>query len=171
MSAIRPLADRDIQLMQLLKNRLQPQSTNQPIAPWDVARLEAKFKSDMYVPVCVTCGNERESSHLVFKSMLKNIRPTSHWAPVWMVWTWSSAVFSSTITRVAVLEWKIDEIFCTSVSPWINNRSLQVKLGIRRSWNFPLITRQKEQSAISIVIYSNGIPRLCRKLFSFFGFV
>lgn len=49
MTAIRPLADRDIQLMQLLKNRLQPQSPSQPLAPWDVARLEAKFKSDMYV--------------------------------------------------------------------------------------------------------------------------
>jgi intermediate peptidase len=49
MNAIRPLADRDIQLMQILKNRLQPQSPTQPVAPWDVARLEAKFKSDMCV--------------------------------------------------------------------------------------------------------------------------
>jgi hypothetical protein len=47
MNAIRPLADRDIQLMQILKNRLQPQSNNQSVAPWDVARLEAKFKSEM----------------------------------------------------------------------------------------------------------------------------
>ena len=49
MDAIRPLADRDIQLMQLLKNRLQSSSVNQAVAPWDVALLEAKFKSEMYV--------------------------------------------------------------------------------------------------------------------------
>ena len=49
MNEIRPLADRDIQLMQILKNRLQSKSINQPVAPWDVARLEAKFKSEMYV--------------------------------------------------------------------------------------------------------------------------
>jgi len=49
MNVIRPLADRDIRIMQILKNRLQPQSVNQPVAPWDVARLEATFKSEMYV--------------------------------------------------------------------------------------------------------------------------
>ncbi|CAF0810026.1 unnamed protein product [Rotaria sp. Silwood1] len=47
MNAIRPLADKDIQLMQILKNRLQPQSNNQPVYPWDVARLEAIFKSEI----------------------------------------------------------------------------------------------------------------------------
>jgi hypothetical protein len=47
MNAIRPLADRDIQIMQILKNRHQPQANHQPVAPWDVAKLEAKFKSDM----------------------------------------------------------------------------------------------------------------------------
>jgi len=53
MNEIRPLADRDIQLMQILKNRLQPQAINQSVAPWDVARLEAKFKSEMYVIKCI----------------------------------------------------------------------------------------------------------------------
>jgi hypothetical protein len=48
MNAIRPLADKDIQLMQILKNRLQSQTINQSVGPWDVARLEAKFKSEMY---------------------------------------------------------------------------------------------------------------------------
>ncbi len=47
MNAIRPLADRDVQLMQILKNRLQSQANHRSVAPWDVARLEAKFKSDM----------------------------------------------------------------------------------------------------------------------------
>ena len=47
MNAIRPLADRDIQIMQILKNRHQPQENHRPVAPWDVAKLEAKFKSDM----------------------------------------------------------------------------------------------------------------------------
>ena len=47
MTAIRPLADRDIQLMQILKNRLHLQSINKTVAPWDVARLEAKFKSEV----------------------------------------------------------------------------------------------------------------------------
>ncbi len=47
MNAIRPLADRDIQLMQILKNRYQSQANHRSIAPWDVARLEAKFKSEM----------------------------------------------------------------------------------------------------------------------------
>lgn len=49
MDAIRPLADRDIKLMQILKNRLQSKNQNQQIAPWDVARLEGKFKSEVYV--------------------------------------------------------------------------------------------------------------------------
>ena len=50
MNAIRPLADRDIQLMQILKNRLQPlEGEQRPVAPWDVSRLESKFKSDMCV--------------------------------------------------------------------------------------------------------------------------
>ena len=49
MNAIRPLADRDIKLMQILKNRLEPEVNQQPVTPWDVARLEAKFKSDMFV--------------------------------------------------------------------------------------------------------------------------
>ena len=49
MKAIRPLADRDVQLMQVLKNGLQAQGNNTPVAPWDVARLEAKFKLEMYV--------------------------------------------------------------------------------------------------------------------------
>jgi intermediate peptidase len=52
MNAIRPLADRDIQLMQILKNRLPSASMNQSVAPWDVARLEAKFKSEMYEMKC-----------------------------------------------------------------------------------------------------------------------
>jgi len=47
MNAIRPLADKDIQLMQILKNRLQSKTINSSVAPWDVARLEAKFKSEM----------------------------------------------------------------------------------------------------------------------------
>ena len=47
MNAIRPLADRDIQLMQILKNRLEPQANQRSVAPWDVARLEAKFKSEV----------------------------------------------------------------------------------------------------------------------------
>lgn len=45
MNEIRPLADKDIQLMQILKNRLQPESSNRPVAPWDIGRLESKFKS------------------------------------------------------------------------------------------------------------------------------
>ncbi|UJR25376.1 hypothetical protein I4U23_006724 [Adineta vaga] len=47
MNAIRPLADRDIQLMQILKNGRQSSSTNRPMAPWDVARSEAKFRSEI----------------------------------------------------------------------------------------------------------------------------
>lgn len=34
--------------MQILKNRLQPENNKQPVAPWDIARLEAQFKSEMY---------------------------------------------------------------------------------------------------------------------------
>ena len=49
MDAIRPLADRDIKLMQILKNRLQSKDQSQQIAPWDAARLEGKFKSEVYV--------------------------------------------------------------------------------------------------------------------------
>lgn len=48
MDAIRPLADKDVKLLQLLKNRHDRQSNNQIIYPWDVARLEAIFKSEMY---------------------------------------------------------------------------------------------------------------------------
>lgn len=47
MNAIRPLADDDIRLMQILKNRLEPQGKQRPVAPWDISRLESKFKSDM----------------------------------------------------------------------------------------------------------------------------
>lgn len=45
MNAIRPLADRDLRLMQILKNGRQ--STSSPVAPWDVARLEAQFRAKM----------------------------------------------------------------------------------------------------------------------------
>ena len=49
MNAIRPLADRDVELMQILKKPLQSQSINQSVHVWDVARLESRFKSDMYI--------------------------------------------------------------------------------------------------------------------------
>lgn len=49
MDAIRPFADRDIELMQILKDRLQSKEASRPVAPWDVARLEAIFKSEVYV--------------------------------------------------------------------------------------------------------------------------
>ena len=45
-------------------------------------------------------GSILTSSHLVCKSVLKNICPTSRWVPAWTVWIWSLAVFSSTITRL-----------------------------------------------------------------------
>lgn len=49
MEALRPWANRDIQLMQTFKNRFLPNSKNRPVAPWDLAILETKFKSDMSV--------------------------------------------------------------------------------------------------------------------------
>ncbi|CAF3504183.1 unnamed protein product [Adineta steineri] len=86
MTAIRPFADRDVQLMQILKNRLDPQSTNKPIAPWDIARLEARFKSDVlnistqeYTPY-FSLGACMDGLNLIFNSLFNvtlNKQPTA----------------------------------------------------------------------------------------------
>ncbi|CAF1408537.1 unnamed protein product [Adineta ricciae] len=72
MTAIRPLADRDIRLMQILKNA---QSTNKPVAPWDVAKLEGKFRSEVlhintqeYTPY-FSLGACMDGLNLIFNSL------------------------------------------------------------------------------------------------------
>ena len=74
MTAIRPLADRDIRLMQILKNA---QATNKPVAPWDVAKLEGKFRSEIlhintqeYTPY-FSLGACMDGLNLIFNSLFK----------------------------------------------------------------------------------------------------
>ena len=84
MDAIRPLADRDIQLMQILKNRLQSHGNYRSVAPWDVARLESKFKSEVYVIKWTSSEEICDLSSLAYRLIIKNIHRIFHWVPVWM---------------------------------------------------------------------------------------
>ncbi|CAF3464210.1 unnamed protein product [Rotaria socialis] len=86
MDAIRPLADKDIKLMQMLKNRLEQNSNTQLVNPWDVARLEAIFKSEIlkintreYTPY-FSLGTCMDGLNIIFHSLFNvtlNKQPTA----------------------------------------------------------------------------------------------